>query len=511
MDPSKLPNDPEVLKRMVLSLRSERAALHSERAALHSERVALRSQLEALKRRLFGRKTERVPSKQLSLLDEDSDPAAAVTAATEEPPPPPKRRRRRGGRGQRSLPAHVPVLDVTSAAPGPTHCTCCGEELKVIGEDVSERLEYIPGHFKRLRIHRTKRVCSQCPEQGVITQPAPAFALERALAADGLLAKIVTDKYADHIPLNRQCKRFSRETAVELSVSTMCGWLRRVGELLKHVVNAMQKDLVAGAFVQSDATGLPILEGSKNQPRRGQLWSYTDGEQVVMKASLDGRQSNPADFLEGFKGTLLTDGAGAYNLIAQSEDVTRAGCWAHARRKFFEARNEDPEKAGMALATIREIFRVEREATQMAPEARSRVRRERLTEKLAAFKRQIDTWSTNARPKSAMGKAITYARRQWDTLVVFLDDGNIPVHNNTSERLLRGPVIGRKNWLFAGSEGGAKTAAICLSVVASCMLVGVDPYAYLRDVLSLLPDAKPDQVRALTPKAWATRFGPTSA
>lgn len=508
MDPSRLPDDPAALKALLLSMQ---ARWDEERLALQQRTAELLAELAALKRQTFGRKAERDNPNQLSLLGEDTDPAAALAAAQAEPEPPPKKRRRGGGRGQRSLPEHLAVLEVTSTDPGPTTCACCGGELKVLGEDVSERLEYIPGHFKRLRIHRTKRACPSCPSEGVFTQPAPPFALDKALAADGLLAKIVTDKFADHIPLNRQAGRFVREAGVELSVSTMCGWLRSVGGLLRHVVGAMREELVAGAFVQSDATGLPILEGSTNQLRRGQLWSYSDGEQVVFEATLDGVQANPAAFLEGFKGTLLTDGASVYNLIAQSDEVVRAGCWAHARRKFFEARAEAPEQAGVALATIRELFRVERETAGLEPEARSRARRERLAEWLAAFRQLLDTWSTTARPKSALGKAITYTRNQWATLVVFLDDGAVPIHNNTSERLLRGPVVGRKNWLFAGSEGGAKTAATCLSVVASCMLVGVDPYEYLRDVLSLLPDAKPEQVRKLTPKAWAAEFGPKSA
>ncbi len=510
MPPTDLPDDPAALKRIIAAMQAE----HAETvAALQGHVGDLEAELAALKRRTFGRRAERLGDNQLSLLSEATDPAAALAEASapQPEPAPPKRRRRRGGRGQRSLPDHLPVISVTSSDPGPTACSCCGGDLDVIGEDLSERLEYIPGRFVKLRIHRTKRACPKCPSAGVFTQPTPPFGLDRALPGDGLLAKIVTDKFADNIPLNRQSKRFLREGGVEVSVSTMCGWMRSVGGLMKHIVDAMHRDLLTSRFLQSDATGLPILDGSAKQARRGHLWSYTDGTQVVFEASMTGQQIHPAKVLDGFAGTLLTDGAGAYNLITQSDDVVRAGCWAHVRRKFFDARVEAPTHAGIALASIREVFAVERELVDLEPEHRARLRRERLAGCLEALRERLDTWSTTTRPTSALGKAITYARNQWPTLIVFLDDGLVPVHNNTSERLLRGPVTGRKNWLFAGSEGGAATAATCFSIVASCMMAGIDPYEYIRDVLSLLPDATPRQLTTLTPKAWAARFGPEPA
>ena len=289
----------------------------------------------------------------------------------------------------------------------------------------------------------------------------------------------------------------------------MCWWVRRAAGLLRHVVDAIAKELRAGTFIQSDATGMPILDGQKNEPRRSHLWSYTDGTQVVFQASLDRRQQHPADFLDGFEGTLLTDGAGDYNAAAARDGVVRAGCWAHARRKFFEARKADPTRAGRALSSIRQVFLVEKGVKELSAEDRARERRQRLGPVLARFRAELDAWSQTCRPKSPLGKAITYARRQWDTLVVFLDDGTAPPHNNTSERLHRTPVVGRKNWMFAGSEGGAHSAVIHFSIMLSCELAGIDPMAYLRDVLGLLPDAKPSEVQALTPLRWAARFGET--
>jgi transposase len=485
------------------------AAHADELAARHAEVL---TELATLKHRMFGRRRERVSDDQVQLFGENDDPDSTVDEASKPATPPARpRRKKRGGGGRRDFPNHLPRIPVTNKNPGPTSCEGCGGDLKVIGEDRSERLDVVPAQVRVLVVVRQKRACPCCPSRGVVTQPAPPFALSKAAVGDSLLARVITDKYADHIPLNRQSKRFDRDEGVKIAVSTMCGWLRRTAGLLKHVVAVMHAELLTGAFLQSDATGLPILHGPKNQPLRGHLWSYTDGLQVVFQASTDGRQVHPEALLEGFNGTLLTDGAGAYNAAAAADGVTRAGCWAHARRKFFEARNEDPVRAATALATIKEIFLTERAARDLEPGDRARFRRECLAERLGRFRALLDTWSTTTRPKSAMGKAITYARGQWGTLVVFLDDGRAPPHNNTSERLLRGPVVGRKNWLFAGSTGGAHAAATFFSIVASCEMAGVDPFAYLRDVLSLLPDAKPQELKTLTPRAWAADFAAESA
>ena len=244
----------------------------------------------------------------------------------------------------------------------------------------------------------------------------PPFALERSLAADGLLAKIAVDKYADHIPLNRQAKRFKRECGVELTVSTMCGWMAGIAGLLKHVVAVSLDELKQGSFIQSDATGLLILEGRKNQVKRGHLWCYTDGVQVVYRSTSTGKQENPADVLRGFEGTLLTDGASAYNLISKSEEVTRAGCWAHARRKFFEGRGGSGavariSRAGIALASIGALFQVEREVAGLSPESRESARQRRLRRVLFDFKDRLDQWSTTIRPRRVLGNSITHAKK----------------------------------------------------------------------------------------------------
>lgn len=338
-----LSDDPVLLRRIIARQQSELAALRAERAAqvaaledrlaeVESDKADLLVRLQVALRRAFGRRTERVSAAQQLLFVDPKAAQAAVAEAEDggELPPKPPKTRRKGGGGRKAPPDHLQRIEITSEDPGPTTCACCGGELHVIGEERSERLEYIPAQMKVLVLVRTKRACRSCPAQGVVTQPAALFALDKSKAADGLLAKIITDKYADHIPLQRQVKRFAREAGVDLPVSTLCGWLKRTAGLLKHVVAVMTDELRAGPFLQSDPTGLPFLEGPKNAPKTGQLWGYTDGTQVVFEATPDGRQVHPAKLLAGFQGTLLTDGASVYNAAAAAEGVVRAGCWSHA-------------------------------------------------------------------------------------------------------------------------------------------------------------------------------------
>lgn len=513
-----LSDDPEVLrayaKRLEAELRAKNAALEAELRAEREAHSAAKEQArfylhkyEVLARAAFGRRSERVDNQvegQLLLLTApETEPTAVSRPATS--PPEPKRGKkggRRGG-GRKKLPPHIQRLEVTSSDDGPTSCACCGGELAVIGEDRSERLEYIPGHYKALVVVRTKRACQACPSEGVVTQPAPPFGLQRSKYADGFVAKVLVDKYADNIPLRRQVSRFKRE-GLDVPVSSLCRIVQASADLLKHVVGVVADELRDGDFLQGDGTSLPILDGPRNDRISGALWVYTDGDQAVFEATKTHEGLHPAAFLDGFEGVFLPDGASTYNEACRPEAIERAGCWAHARRRFFDARMSHP-RAFIALRKIRELFLLEREAWQVDAEARHRIRQERAAPWLEDFRGWIDEHLPNAEPRGAWHGALQYVVNQWDRLVVFVDHADVPIHNNTSERALRGPVTGRKNWLFAGSEGGAEAAAVHFSIVHCCMLAGVDPFDYLRDVLHRLPDATPTALRQLTPKAWAAR------
>ena len=494
-----LPDDPEQLRAVVRHLQEE---LRSEK-----ERTALyKREYEKLARQAFGRRSERLDGQdeaQLLLL------TAIELSDTESKPAEPKavaksaKRSRRGGGGRNKLPPHIQRIEVASSDDGVTECACCGGDLVEIGEDRSERLERLPAQFKVLVVVRKKRVCPKCPSEGVVTQPAPPFGLVRSKYADGFVAQVLVDKYADNIPLRRQTKRFGRE-GLDVPIANLCRIVKGSADLLKHVVRIIADDLRSGSFLQGDGTGLPILDGPHNDRVNGALWVYTDGDQAVFEATKTHEGRHAAAFLDGFEGVFLPDGASTYNEATRPEAIARAGCWAHARRKFFDARMHHTE-AFTALRQIRELFLMEREAWQLDVEGRHRLRQERAVPWLRDFRAFVDEQLPSAEPRSAWHGALNYVVNQWDRLGVFVDHPQVPIHNNESERALRGPVTGRKNWLFAGSEGGAESAAVHFTIVHCCMLAGVDPFAYLRDVLHRLPDATPTALRQLTPKAWAAR------
>lgn len=520
-----LPDDPDALRALArrlrvqleqreTELRRREAELRRKEEDLQSEQARARffeRELRKLERSMFGRRSERLPDEvpgQLSLLDPQALPALDPEPKPRDgtPAKPAPARKGGGGRGRggrKCIPPHIERVEVTSTDDGPTTCACCGGDLHVIGEDRSERLEYVPGHFVALVTVRKKRACKACPSEGVVTQPAPPFGLQRSKFADGFVAKVLVDKYADNIPLRRQVKRFERE-GLEVAIASLCRIAIGSAELLKHVVAVIADELRQGAFLQGDGTGLPILDGPRNDRIAGALWVYTDGEQAVFEASRTHEGRHAAAFLHGFEGVFLPDGASTYNEACRPETIARAGCWAHARRKFFDARHGHP-RAFAALQKIKELFLLEREAWQLDAEGRHRLRRERAKPWLKDFKAWVDAELPAAEPRGAWHGALQYVVNQWDRLIVFVDEPAVPIHNNASERALRGPVTGRKNWLFAGSEGGADAAAVHFTIVHCCMLAGIDPFDYLRDVLHRLPDATPARLKQLTPRAWAAR------
>lgn len=465
-----------------------------ELAAVEGTVARLQRELARLKQQVLGTTRERFePSAaQLALWGAERPPA-------KEPTPRPKRRGRPHGR--RKPAAELPEEVVTCTVPEDAVCTECGDPLKTFGEDEAERLEYVPGYFRRLRILREKCACPAHPAAGVVTAPQPAFIIDRGLPGNGLVAKILVDKYADHIPLDRQVRR-ARRQGVDLSLSTVCDWVQRAAQPASVLVRAMLAELTAGSWLQTDATGFKVLEGSRNKPHRGHLYTWANTDRVVYTYAREGTGDHPAGVLADFRGTLVADGGSAFNQAASKPGVVRAGCWAHARRKFWEARDTDPRHVHHALETIREVFQLERVYRDLGPAERAQRRRATTWPIIDAFRAWCQAIAMAEPPKSPLAKAANYVLRQWDTLVVFIDNGDIPAHNNLSELLLRQPVVGRKNWLFAGSEGGAQTAAVWFSLIGSCMVNAIDPWLYLNDVLPRLNDWPAQRVLELEPAAW---------
>lgn len=287
------------------------------------------------------------------------------------------------------------------------------------------------------------------------------------------------------------------------SVATLCDWVAAGAGLLNRIADAIDERLMSSSWLQADDTGLPVQDGLDGHCRKGRLWAVTD-QQEVRYHFIDTKEGkNPAEFLKKYKGRLLlVDGGSEFNEVVRAKGLLRAGCWSHARRYFFDARHHHPAEAKLALATIRDLFAIET-SLQGAPLEQVRAIRNELARPLVTgFFAWIKDLSKTVRPTSSLGAAITYALNGQESFCLFLDHPELPMHNNRAELALRGPVIGRKVWLLAGSEGGAHAAATLFSLVGSCMLQGIDPWIYLTDVLTRLPEHPVNRVHELTPRAW---------
>jgi transposase len=474
------------------ALRAEVAASNRKVELLMEKLEALSLELARLTRQITGPKSERrrpEDDAQGSLFAQAEGPPPAETA-----PPPPKPPPVAKPHGRRK-PDGEP--DEVVAATPPDTCAACGGSLRQISVSSATRQDWRRGHFYTVRVDRPSCACDRC--RTVETAPEPAmFALPRSIAGNGLLARVVVDKFADNIPLNRQVDRFRRE-GLEISLSTLCEIVMRSAGLLGRIVDAMRAEQLAGSWLQADDTGLPVLDGTKGQTGNGRLWVYANAEHVVYDFTPTKHGTGPAAYVDGFSGVLLADGGSEFNEAIRRSGLTRAGCWSHARRYFIDAEQSSPVLAREAIARIGVLFDIERGLKDADLETRRRVRATDTRDGLDRIHAWLVEHVHKQRPTSAIGKAFAYALNQWAFLEVCASHPEIPIHNNMSELQLRRPVIGRKNWLFAGSEGGAKAAATLLSLVGSCRLHGLDPWEYLHTVLGVINDHPVNKVGALAP------------
>lgn len=490
----------------------EMEAAHAEAVALYEAKVAalqrraeeLAQALEFIRLKAAAPRTERfVPSEQEPLPLGGDLPRPPPRLVREEEPKDEAPAAKKGAPKRRRLAddTTMPRRQVRCAAPDEAHCARCGGPLRVFGQTTSHRVDWVPGHFVIDEIVRDKCACPNCPGEGVLTAAEP-YALPRAMCGNGLLARVLVDKFADHLPLNRQAQRMERE-GFEVATSTLCGWVADGAGLLGIVARAVRDELLTAKVLQGDDTGLPVQDGTDGAVRKGRLWAFTDQEQVFYAFSVSKHGKHPSALLKDFKGrVLLADGGSEFNEAVQTRGLERAGCWSHLRRYFFDARLHHPTEARVALEVIRDLFLLERQHRERSPEERLAARREQSLPLVDGFFAWVQQLSTFVRPKSTLADAVTYARNQEEPMRAFLDHPELPLHNNLSELMLRQPIVGRKNWLFAGSEGGAQAACTVFTLVGSCMLQGIDPQQYLVDVLGRLPDWPANRVTELTPKAW---------
>jgi transposase len=461
----------------------------------------------------YGPASEKLNDAQLELLElepgvssveiQAESERAAEAASTSKSP-------KRQHPGRQELPADVPrrekVLPCT-----PEQCTCraCGQETTVIGYEQSEQLDVEPARYFVLVTKREKRACRFCKEGGVVTAALPARIIDKSLASDRVVIDTVVAKYSDHLPLYRQSAMLERETGVEISRATLDGWVLRVGELLSPLAAAVGRELVQGTYIQADETPVGVqMHDGRGKNHQAYLWQYgRPGGSVVFDFRLGRGREGPKRFLGQFEGILQSDGYAAYEQVGGPKMV-HACCWAHARRKFMEALKLHPEDrtATRIMARIDELFAIDAEARSATLDhsARHQLRLERSRPLLDLLKPQIEAAQAEALPASALGKAARYTLALWPKLVRFLDHPEIELSNNLAENSMRPLVVGRKNWIHFGSQhAGPKIAAI-LSIVETCRRLKIPVRDYLAGVLPGLADRPLQQIKQLTPAAWAT-------
>lgn len=473
------------------ALAAENQLLREQNAVLIERLESLALELARLKRQVIGPKSERRRGADdaQGLLFAQPEPTSAVPV-----PPPPAPLPVATPHGRRK-PSGEP--DEVVVAPTERSCAKCGGDLRTLSVSSSTRVDWRRGHFYTLRVDRPSCTCDRCRIVETAPEP-PSLALPRSIAGNGLVARVIVDKFADNIPLNRQVDRFHRE-GLDIALSTLCDLVMRSAGLLGRIVDAMRAEQRAGSWLQADDTGLPVLDGTKGQAGSGRLWVYANAEHVVYDFTATKHGAGPAAYVEGFGGVLLADGGSEFNEAVRRMNLTRAGCWSHARRYFFDARETSPVLADEAMQRIGVLFDIERSIASADLDVRRRVRATDTREALDRIHAWLVENVHKQRPTSPIGKAFAYALNQWVFLEVCAQRPEIPIHNNMSELQLRRPVIGRKNWLFAGSEGGAKAAATLLSLVGSCRLHGVDPWEYLHTVLGVINDHPVNRVGELAP------------
>jgi transposase len=469
------------------------------------ENALLRQKIDLLVKRVFGSSSEPLDKNQLELLAQPETQATvqAIVAA-------PEKERAERSRKERTtrLPENLPVVEEVL---DPELVKAQPEQWRCIGQEISEQLDYEPGRFLRRRVVRRKYVHKTNPDRAPLIAPLPERLLDRSLPAPGLLAHIVVGKYCDHLPLYRQEQIYQQRHGVHLPRQSLTRWVELASQWLKPIYDQIRVGVMGGGYVQVDETPVDYLEPGHGKTKQGYLWTCSrPGGDVFYRwetsraaACLD--NIIPVDF----NGTVQCDGYSAYRSFANGRNGTieLAGCWAHVRRRFHEALEQSPKTAGWIMRQIQHLYRVEARLRQRkaGPKLREAVRAHESKPIVERLERALIRLKSSGKhlPQSLVGVAIDYALGQWRTLDVYLEDGRVEIDNNLVENAIRPTALGKKNWLFMGDADAGERGAILYTVIESCRRRDIDPYAYLKDVLTRLPTMTNHQIPEVTPAAWA--------
>ena len=526
-----LPRDPDLLLPMlqqmaevlaqqnasITALRIERDTAQSEQEAAQAEIEKLRLLIRQLQRGQFGRRSEKLDPDQLQLGLEDLEQTIAAAEAAQEAairssgtPRPPRSRRRNLG----ALPAHLPRLEVLVDVEDKS-CPCCGGALHAIGEDASEMLDLVPAQLRVKVIRRPRYACRAC-EEAIVQAPAPERPITGGMASEALLAHVLVAKYADFLPLYRQAQIFARQ-GIELDRSTLGDWVGRACWWLEPLWHLLRRHVMSSTRIFADDTRLPVLDPGRGRTKTGRLWGYAVDDRpwngstppaVIYLYAEDRKGEHPAAHLAEFQGVLQVDGYGGFKSLLENrppDQIKLAFCWAHCRRGFYELyRSTGSPLAEEALRRIGELYRIEAEIRGRPAEERRAVRQERSKPIVEALHAWLTIQLGRVSGRSTLAEAIRYALRHWRGLVLFLEDGRLELDTNVIERAIRPIALGRKNSLFAGSDGGARHWAIVASLVATAKLNGVEPLAWLTDVLERMVSGrtKANELERLLPWTW---------
>ena len=493
--------DAQSLKALVLAKQAE---LDSRTTEIENLKLLILK----LKRMHFGPRSEKrdhdIQQLELRLEDLEANQAAAepppivpaTIALNHKTPLKPVRR---------PLPTALP-RETEMIEPRQESCPDCGGTLRRLGEDVSETLEYVPARFKVIRTVRPKLSCTGCSQ--IVQAPAPHRVIDRGLAGPGLLAHVLVAKYADHLPLYRQAEIYRRE-GVDLDRSTLADWVGGTSRTLRPLVEALQKYVLGAEKLHGDDVPVPVLEPGNGKTKTGRLWTYVRDDRpagseapaaVWFAYSPDRKGEHPARHLQNYVGILQADGYAGFNKLYETGRIVEAACWAHVRRKFHDLYQAHRSPiANEALERIGQLYGIEQEIRGRSPGERKEVRQARSRPLLEAMQAWLKATLGKLSQKSDVAVAIRYALERWSALLQYCEDGRAEMDNNAAERALRAVALGRKNYLFAGSDAGGERAAAIYSLLGSAKLNGIDPEAYLSAVLRQIADHPINRITELLP------------